>query len=122
LITTDLNTTSPDAALTVIPPDSWTVEQFVSELAGLKSDASASQVLAAMTNDPTSMTQSRHQADPAQLRHAKGASHWCSDVPTVDEGGRRAGPEAHRQHGNDLHGELPVQQLGLCEHRGGTCY
>ena len=57
LITSDLNDTSPDQTLTVTSPGNTTVSQFVTELAGLKSDAAASQILAAMTNDPTSMTQ-----------------------------------------------------------------
>ncbi len=61
LITSDLNDTSPDETLTVTTPGNWTVSQFLSELAGLKSDAAASQVLAAMTNDPASITQALSQ-------------------------------------------------------------
>jgi hypothetical protein len=61
LITTDLKDTSPDQMLTVTPPGNWTVGQFLSELAGLKTDAAASQVLAAMTNDAAGITQSLSQ-------------------------------------------------------------
>jgi hypothetical protein len=61
LITSDLADTSPDRTLTVTPPGNWTVDQFLSELAGLKSDAAASQVLATMTNDPASMAQALAQ-------------------------------------------------------------
>ena len=61
LYTADLSGTSSDLTLTITPPGSWTVSQFVSELAGLKSDAAASQVLAAMTNDAASMTQALSQ-------------------------------------------------------------
>ena len=60
-ITADLRDTSPDQTLTVTPPGNWTVGQFLSELAGLKSDAAASKVLAAMTNDPASITQALSQ-------------------------------------------------------------
>jgi hypothetical protein len=61
LITADLKDASPDQTLTVTPPGNWTVDQFLSELDGLKSDAAASKVLAAMTNDPTSITQALSQ-------------------------------------------------------------
>ncbi|MFZ2057169.1 MAG: carboxypeptidase-like regulatory domain-containing protein [Acidimicrobiales bacterium] len=61
LITADLRDASPDQTLTVTPPGNWTVDQFLSELDGLKSDAAASQVLAAMTNDPASITQALSQ-------------------------------------------------------------
>ena len=40
-----LNDTSPDQTLTITPPGNWTVGQFLSELAGLKTDAAASRVL-----------------------------------------------------------------------------
>jgi len=65
LITTDLKNTSPDQTLTVAPPGNWTVGQFLSELAGLKTDAAASKVLAAMTNDAAGMTQSLSQLSGA---------------------------------------------------------
>ncbi|MGA2527788.1 MAG: carboxypeptidase-like regulatory domain-containing protein [Acidimicrobiales bacterium] len=57
LITSDLADTSPDETLTVAPTGNLAVGQFLSELALLKSDAAARQSLAAMTNDPTGMTQ-----------------------------------------------------------------
>ena len=57
LITSDLRDTSPDQTLTVAPPGNWAPGRFLSELAGLKSDAAASKVLAAMTNDPASIAQ-----------------------------------------------------------------
>jgi len=60
-ITADLKDASPDETLTVTPPGNWTVDQFLSELDGLKSDAAASKVLAAMTNDPASITQTLSQ-------------------------------------------------------------
>jgi len=65
LITTDLTNTSPDDTLTVTPPGNGTVGQFLSELAGLKSDAAASKVLATMTNDAAGMTQSLSQLSGA---------------------------------------------------------
>jgi hypothetical protein len=61
LITSDLNNTSPDQTLTITSPGNWTVSQLLPELAALKSDAPASQVLAAMTNDPASITQALSQ-------------------------------------------------------------
>jgi hypothetical protein len=61
LITSDLADTSPDQTLALTPPGNWTVGQFLSELALLKSDAAASQVLAAMTNDPASIAQTLSQ-------------------------------------------------------------
>ena len=61
LITSDLANTSPDETLTVSSPGSLTTGQFLSELALLKSDSAANQSLAAMTNDPTSMTQALSQ-------------------------------------------------------------
>ena len=61
LITSDLNDTSPDRTLTITSPGNWTVSQLLPELAALKSDAQASQVLAAMTNDPASIAQALSQ-------------------------------------------------------------
>jgi len=61
LITSDLANTSPDQTLTITPPGNWTVGQFLSELALLKSDAAASKVLATMTNDAASITQTLSQ-------------------------------------------------------------
>ena len=65
LVTADLTDTSPDQTLTVTPPGTWTVSQLVAELAGLKTDASASQVLAAMTNDAAGITESLSQLSGA---------------------------------------------------------
>jgi hypothetical protein len=61
LITSDLDNTAPDETLTLTPPGNWTVGQFLSELAVLKSDPAASKILTAMTNDPASITQTLSQ-------------------------------------------------------------
>jgi len=65
LMTTDLNDTSPDETLTLTAPGNLTAAQFVSELAVLKSDAAATQALAAMTNNASSMVQTLVQLSGA---------------------------------------------------------